>query len=64
MKTRQRCEEAFGRNGGCVLLHTHTLRNTGNTGTIIIPKEALTPLMLSDANDLGRSAGWKKKTVG
>lgn len=47
-----------------VCYHTHTLRNTGNTGTTIIPKEALTPLMLSDANDLGRSAGWKKKTVG
>lgn len=61
MKTRQHCEGAFGCNGGCVLSHTHTHRNTGNTGTTIIPKEAWTPLMLSDANDLGRSAGWEKK---
>lgn len=35
-------------------------KNTGNTGTTIIPKEAWTPLMLSDANDLGRSAGRRK----
>lgn len=31
MKTRQRCEEAFGRNGGWVLSHTHTHTGTRET---------------------------------
>lgn len=53
----------------CYLLatqHTHTHiqehmhKNTGNTGTTIIPKEAWIPLILSDANDLSTSAGWRK----